>query len=123
MKAKLLCCSLLLAAILPGGCKKESPDNIPCDTNGWIPDSVRYSNTVAPILAQNCIGCHNNNEQQGNVNLSGYENVKQYASNDLLLGSMAHLKRYKPMPKNADKLPQETICKVKYWIDNGALNN
>lgn len=123
MKIIAILSSLLLSFILLSRCKKESTDSIVCDTAGWVPDSIRYSNTVEPILTQHCTSCHNNTEQQGNVNLSGYENVKQYANSDQLLGTMAHLKRYKKMPYNGEKLPQDKICKVKFWIDNGALNN
>ena len=114
---------LIAAAIFPGGCKKESPDNIQCDTTGWIPDSIRYSNTVAPMLVAYCTSCHNDNQQSGSVDLNDYPNVKKYVDNDQLLGTMGHLKHYKPMPENGAKLPQDKICEVKFWIDNGALNN
>ena len=123
MKTKGLIIASLIMLILISRCKKQTPDNIQCDTTGWIADSIRYSNTVAPILSQHCTSCHNNSTQQGNVNLSGYSNVKKYADNKKLLGTMAHLHGYKEMPQNGTKLDQDKICKVKFWIDNGALNN
>ncbi|TAL57851.1 MAG: hypothetical protein EPN85_13045 [Bacteroidetes bacterium] len=123
MKIKITFTLFLTVAVLITRCKKESVDSIQCDTTGWIPDSIRYSNTVAPILSQHCTGCHNSTIMQGNVNLSGYDNAKKYADNDLLLGTMAHLKHYKKMPNDGTKVSHDKICKVKFWIDNGALNN
>ncbi len=122
MKTKIIIAIFLTTLLLLIRCKKEKVDSIQCDTTGWIPDSIRYSNTVAPILAQHCTSCHNNTIQQGNVNLSDYSNVKKYASNDMLLGSMGYLKGYKGMPQDG-KIDQDKICKVKFWIDNGGLNN
>lgn len=104
-------------------CKKESPDSISCDTTGLVADSIRYLNTVAPIMDEYCTGCHGNTVQKGQVNLSTYEGVKKQASNNKLLGTMGHLKGYRKMPREGEKIPQDKICKVKFWIDNGALNN
>lgn len=104
-------------------CKKEDVNHIQCDTTGWIADSIRYSNTVSPLLTLYCTGCHNSSSHPNGVNLSDYSNVKKYADNHLLLGTIGHLKHYKPMPKNAAQLKQDDICKIKFWVDNGAQNN
>lgn len=119
----LLIFSAVIFILYFSSCKKGDPDSISCDTTGWVPDSVRYSNVVAPLLLLNCQGCHSNGAKQGNISLEGYANVKKYADSDQLLGAMAHLKRYKPMPQNGTKLPEADICKVKFWIDNGVKNN
>lgn len=119
-KVLLLFCVVLIIAVTR--CKKEGSDSISCDTTGWVADSIRFSNTVEPIINQHCTSCHNNSLFQGNVNLTGYSNVKKYADNGKLLGTMGYLKGYKGMPE-AGKIPQDKICKVKFWVDNGALNN
>jgi hypothetical protein len=118
--------SLLLFAFLLlslNACKKENVNAIQCDNSGMNPDSIRYSNTVSVILKQNCIRCHSNSLKKGWVNLQGYEHVKKYADNHKLLGTIAHLKGYKAMPRGAEMLSVQDICKIKFWIDHGAMNN
>ena len=125
MRKNLLISSTMIvfSLVYISGCKKESVSHIQCDTTGWIPDSIRYSNAVAPLLTLYCTGCHNSSSHPKGVNLAGYDNVKKYVDNDMLLGTIGHLKNYKPMPKNGAQLKQEEICKIKFWIDNAALNN
>ncbi|MBI4945725.1 MAG: hypothetical protein HY840_04910 [Bacteroidetes bacterium] len=105
--------------------KKEDVNTVQCDTIGWNPDSITYSTTVSVIIKRNCIRCHNNSVKKGWVNLQGYGHVKKYADNNKLLGTIAHLQGYKSMPRGegATMLAQDEICKIKFWIDNGALDN
>lgn len=90
----------------------------PCDTL-----KVSFSNTVNPIIQQQCVGCHNNAGASGGVNLATYTNVRVYALNNQLLGSIKHLSGYSPMPKNAAKLSACEIEKIEAWIRQGSLNN
>lgn len=113
----------LAAFMLFAGCKKQTVDKIECDTSAFSVSTTTYSGAVVPILQTQCYTCHSNSNQQGGINLQGYTNLKVYVDNDQLLGTIAHLRGYDAMPKNANKLAQEDICKIKFWIDNGALNN
>src|SRR5579872_4734732 len=103
--------------------KKENVNDIQCNTTGWNPDNIRYSNTVSVIISKNCFGCHSNSTKKMWVTLEGYDHLKKYVNNHKLLGVIGHLKGYVRMPKHASQLPQDEICKIKFWIDNGALNN
>lgn len=114
---------LLLSAIAVISCKKETVDTIECDTSGFTTSTIKYSTVVEPILSANCYSCHSNTVQRGGVNLQGYANVKTYADNDKLLGTIAHLRGFQAMPQGGAKLDQDKICKIKFWIDNGTLNN
>lgn len=118
----IICVTLLL---LQSCRKKENVNDVQCDTTGWNPDSITYSKIVSPLLTKNCIHCHSNSIKKGWVNLQGYARVKKYADNHKLLGSIAHLSGYKNMPRGegATMFSQDEICKIKFWIDNGALNN
>jgi hypothetical protein len=79
---------------------------------------------VLPLLnSYGCLGCHSSGSKQGGVNLEGYDQVKKYVDNDGLLGSIAHLNGFDAMPQGGNKMSQTEICKIKFWIDNGALNN
>jgi hypothetical protein len=114
---------IFLTLILNSCKKKEDVNSIQCDTSGLNPDSILYSNTVSVIIQKNCIRCHSNSVKKGWVNLEGYEHVRKYTNNHKLLGAIAHLEGYIRMPRDADQLSQEDICKIKFWIDNGAMNN
>lgn len=113
----------LLLLLMMHSCKKENVNNIQCNNSNLNPDSIRYSNTVSIIIKKNCLYCHNNSIKKGWVNLQGYEHVKKYANNHKLLGSIAHLKGYTAMPRDEEMLSADDICKIKFWIDNGATNN
>jgi len=121
----IITCLSVMLLLLQACKKKESVDTIQCDTTGWNPDSITYSKTVSVIISRNCIRCHSNTVKKGWVDLEGYARVKKYSDNHKLLGSIAHLQGYKAMPRGEtiNKLPQDDICKIKFWIDNGALNN
>jgi hypothetical protein len=114
-----LSCYLLL---IHYSCKKENANALQCDYKNLDADSILYSNCVSIIIKQNCLYCHNNSVKKGWVNLQGYAHVKKYADNHKLLGSIGHLKGYKAMPMAADMLSGEDICKIKFWVYNGAIN-
>lgn len=105
--------------------KKEDVNTIQCDTTGWSTDSITYSKTVSVIVSKYCIRCHSNTVKKGWVDLEGYDRIKKYADNHKLLGTIAHLNGFKSMPRGegVNKLSQDDICKIKFWIDNGAINN
>ena len=114
---------LVLSGIVAAGCKKETVDKIECDNTGFTTSTVKYSTTVVSILQPNCYSCHSNATQLGGVNLEGFANAKIYADNGKLLNTIAHTSGFSAMPQNASKLPQDQICKIKFWIENGTLNN
>lgn len=120
---KLAVILLLLSGIAVINCKKETVDTIECDTSGFTTATIKYSTVVEPILSASCYSCHSNSIQKGGVNLQGYANAKTYADNDKLLGTIAHLSGFQAMPEGGSKLDQDKICKIKFWIENGTLNN
>lgn len=111
--------------VLVISCKKDDPlTAITCDTTGFNTTDITYTKAVLPLLTNyGCLGCHSASSKQGGVNLEGYAQVKKYVDNDGLLGSIAHLKGFDAMPQGGNKMSQTEICQVKFWIDNGALNN
>lgn len=102
------------------GAKKNRCND--CDTN-----AITYSNTIAPVLVKNCVGCHNDNTANGNVKLNSYANVKIVADNGRLVGAITHATGFIPMPKTTPdgqiKLPDCKINQIKTWVNAGAPNN
>jgi hypothetical protein len=94
-----------------------------CDTTG----NISYSTQLLPILQGNCIGCHNSTTTNGNVNLSGYDNVKAIATNirnghPLLSAVVRKLPGFVGMPQTFS-LDECSIRKIELWIAQGTLNN
>ena len=85
--------------------------------------SATFVSDIAPIMASECYSCHSNMDQQGNINLEGYDNVKKYVDDGSLLGSIEHTGGFSIMPPSGVKIPKCDIEKVQLWITDGALNN
>src|SRR5690606_38024120 len=70
------------------------------DVSECITVDVRFSETVEPIIATNCRGCHSGPEPTGGISLENYESIRAIASTGRLYGAIAHLPGYTPMPRN-----------------------
>jgi hypothetical protein len=92
-----------------------------CDTNS----AVTYSVSIAPVLNTNCnsTSCHGGSTPAAGIKLDVYAGVKAVADNGKLVGAVSHAAGFSPMPKNAAKISDCNIAKIKKWIAAGALNN
>ncbi|HEY1047331.1 MAG TPA: hypothetical protein VGF79_12875 [Bacteroidia bacterium] len=89
------------------------------DTN-----KTSFQYNVSPIIKNYCYGCHNTQTQYPNtILLENYAQIKSFADNGKLLGSIQHKITYKAMPLNAQKMDEKLIRIIEKWIENGALNN
>lgn len=84
---------------------------------------VTFSSDVSPIISSNCLQCHSQAANMGNVILEGYTQIKIYADNGQLYGVVSHSQGFSPMPKNMAKLSDCNIAIIKKWIDSGSPNN
>ncbi len=89
-----------------------------CDTS-----LVTYSEDIAPVLQSNCDGCHGSSTAQANVITDNYTDLKQVLQKGRFLGSINHESGFSPMPKNAEKISDCNLIKIRIWIDEGAQNN
>jgi mono/diheme cytochrome c family protein len=119
--------TLILMLVLMAGCYYESEEQLysgsgtPCDTA-----SVTYSGTIKPILATNCLACHNSGDYNalgGGNNLEEFSTLRSLAEQGTLMKAVTHQAGYSPMPKGGEKLDTCTIQKISKWIENGAQNN
>lgn len=112
----------MLAVISLMGCYYDVEENLYPDT-GCDTENMSFAADIQPILQQNCLVCHSQAANFGNVNLEGHNRVKLYADSGELLGVIEHQSGFSPMPKNAPKLVDCQIEKIARWISDGALNN
>ena len=107
-------------------CTKLNDEVLFGDTNQCDTSAVSYKSDLFPILQNNCLFCHNqqNHLNAGaGINLEGYSKVKSMASSGRLVGSIAHSPGFSPMPKNSPQLQSCQIAKIKAWVNQGMKNN
>lgn len=110
----------ILAAAVFGSCyydvEEELYPTLDCSTAG-----ATYTAVIEPIIRTNCYnGCHNAATNIANINLEGYDKLKVYVDNGMLLGAIKHSAGFRPMPKNAAKMVECNIAKIEAWISAGA---
>lgn len=88
-----------------------------------LTDEVTFSGTIAPLIENNCIACHNSALPSGNINLENYSQLKPLLENGRFLGSISHSPGFSPMPKGGPKLSDCDIAKVERWIEDGFPEN
>ncbi|MFZ1705777.1 MAG: hypothetical protein WAT79_15630 [Saprospiraceae bacterium] len=86
-------------------------------------DSTSYSIDVIPIITNYCIQCHSDAILLGGISLESHPQVKLYAENGKLLGSIRHDSGFSAMPQGLAKLSKCDIIKMETWVAAGALNN
>lgn len=89
-----------------------------CDTL-----DISYSSDILPIIDLNCLVCHNQSSALGDIVLEPHPELQNYALNGNLLCSIEHISGCSEMPKNASKLLECDIEKIKIWVNEGALEN
>ena len=104
---------------------KQGAKNNSCDASALncVTTNISYAAIVAPILKQNCTGCHSGTSPSGAIDLSTYTNLTKYISNGKLYGSIAHSPGFVPMPSATASLSVCEIGQIKSWIDGGSKNN
>ncbi len=121
LKINLLLMTLVLTLLLTAGCYYDVYDELyPSDCKT---ENVSYQADILPILTQKCYQCHDAANNQGNVTLEGYENLKFYVNSGQLLGAIRHDNGYSPMPQSGGKLSDCNISLFEIWVAEGALDN
>lgn len=95
-------------------------------------ETIRFSLDIAPVLAQNCNGCHVNPQNaRGNLNFTNFQGLLQGGDSGtpIVAGKPAEsllIRRIKGeggearMPMNRPPLSDEVIAKFEKWIAEGA---
>lgn len=114
------CCSLLIGlAVFSAGCYKDNREamypTVGCDTT-----NVTWNKDIKGIVNNSCAisGCHDA-ASSGGYNFLSYAGVKSMVDNNRFIAVLES----GSMPKNAPKLDNCTINKVRRWINAGALEN
>jgi hypothetical protein len=112
---------IMSMSIMIAGCAYIKKDLVqaPC----VIGTSVSFNTDIVPIIRQNCNTCHSTGSNVSGILLETYDEVKPWALNGFLYGTISQASGYPAMPQGSVKLDDCTIATIKNWIDNGAPNN
>jgi hypothetical protein len=116
---------LIAIVFLLVNCSKDKvPVPIVLNTSDChYPDNISYSQTISPILTNNCNSCHTY-PGSGSINLDSYSNVKLVAQSGQLVQSVIHDTNYVIMPPPPRiGLDSCEIKALKIWIQQGCQNN
>lgn len=111
-----------LIAVLANACYYDVEEEIYPSTECNTED-VTYSESVIPILQENCYECHSIAENTAGITLEGYNNITQYVNSGELLGVINHDPSFPPMPQGAPQLVDCNIAKIEQWVADGAPDN
>lgn len=107
---------VLVTLVSMQGCyydnKAENYGSAGCDSA-----NPTYTNNIAPLINQSCIGCHGSSGASGGVSLTSYDLVKAQAMKGSLTGTLKQ-NGYSLMPPGG-KLSDCKIGQVDKWIRNG----
>lgn len=114
---------LLLFTVLINACTWNNEEDLypqatPCDTL-----DVSYADDIAPIMNQYCNSCHNPAFSAGGIITDSYNELKKYAADSSLVGSVKHEANYSPMPQGMPKLDSCDIKLIEAWVNQGTKNN
>ncbi len=115
--------TLAALSVLLLGCYYDNEEELYPSEGGCDTTDISYAANILPIMQNNCYRCHDARNNQGNITLEGYANLKVYADNGRLLGAIRWDAGFSPMPQDASKLSDCTISQVEAWINAGAPNN
>jgi WD40 repeat protein len=93
---------------------------------------VSFINDVAPILKENCFGCHDAKKRKGKFDMSTYESLRKGSGNDdvivpgkpdesRIVDRLTASDNSRMPPKEAgDPLPKAKVALIEKWIAQGA---
>jgi len=119
----------VVLSLMPGGCYYDNEEYLypegsqQCDTV-----NVTYSQTIWPVINDNCITCHSGTAPSGNILLDNYSNISAHAQIPAgqpgsLYGAVSHDPGNSAMPKSGAKLSDCRITQIRIWIESGTPNN
>jgi hypothetical protein len=95
----------------------EGAKNTICNPTECDTLNVKYTTHIAPLMNTFCLGCHNNANKSGNVNLDNYADVKTNTQVGKLICTIT-ANGCAIMPKGGPSLSDCNIQKIKIWAAN-----
>ena len=94
--------------------------------------TVSFSKEIAPVLIENCLGCHGEGRLRADLSLANFDAIEKGGESgtlrrpaapvleNLLIKKLRGLGDGEQMPLGEDPLPEETIKLIETWLAAGA---
>jgi mono/diheme cytochrome c family protein len=119
-----------ITMLIPGGSQQAAatPATIQAPTGS---ETISFAKDIAPVLAQNCTGCHGTNNPRGNLSLftmarlmrggdRGEPVLPGKGADSLIVKKLRGTADGARMPMGRGPLDDATIAKFQKWIEEGA---
>ena len=94
-------------------------------------EKVSFSKDLAPVLAQHCLGCHDNQRRRGGLSLATFSRLLRGGDSgapvsagnpetSLLIAKLEGTADGQRMPQGRPPLPSDVIDKFRTWVTEGA---
>jgi cytochrome c553 len=114
---------LLSSAMALQSCYKDNEEDLYPEPDECNTDNVSFSQTIMPVITNNCVSCHSGSAPSGGVGLSDYAEVVASIDGGRFLGAIRHESGFSAMPQGAAKLSDCTISQIEAWVEQGKKNN
>lgn len=111
------------ATVALQSCYKDNEEDLYPDPDKCNTENVSFSQTVMPVITNNCVSCHSGSAPSGGVSLSNYAEVVASVDGGRFLGAIRHESGFSAMPQGAAKLSDCNISRIEAWIEQGKKNN
>jgi Planctomycete cytochrome C len=85
--------------------------------------NVTFANTIQPIIADNCAGCHDDTNPSAGLSLLTYSQISAIAQNGSLENALYGTNGITLMPYNSNQLNDCYLEQINIWITEGTPNN
>jgi hypothetical protein len=104
-------------------CYKDNEEDLYPDGDNCVTENVSFSQTIWPVINNNCVSCHNGAGASAGIRLGNHSEIVASIDAGRFLGSIKHEQGYSAMPQGGSKLSSCAISQIDAWIAQGKLNN
>ncbi len=114
---------IVATCCLASACRHEPIEDAVMPTPDCSSSPISFQRTIIPLLNQHCNNCHSSAIHLRGIILDDYQDVRSFALEGSLAGTVMQDGNYAPMPYNAPKLDSCVIAEIYNWVHEGAKDN
>ncbi|PKP50629.1 MAG: hypothetical protein CVT92_14260 [Bacteroidetes bacterium HGW-Bacteroidetes-1] len=114
---------LVILSFTLSSCFKDNEEDLYPDGGTCNTENVSFSQTIWPVINNNCVSCHSGAGANAGIRLGSYSEFVEAIDGGRLLGAIKHESGFSAMPQGGAQLNNCSISQIEAWIAQGKLNN